>query len=182
MNGKVYGDVFLKPMYQTWSWYAAAERHFAPPGSLRVLLIRKGNRLLGAAPLCIVTQSRYGLIHRRILTFLSSYSYAHPLDQSPLIEVDAVESVLPLLTEKILELGGFDVVSFELFESGSAAHVLLEELGRLKERRVNYRFQATSHFLNLPSTYKKYISAPSEAWCFLPGASPGRVKDQDDLS
>jgi hypothetical protein len=24
--------------------------------------------------------------------------------------------------------------------------------------------------------------APSKAWCFLPGASPGRERDQDDLS
>jgi hypothetical protein len=29
---------------------------------------------------------------------------------------------------------------------------------------------------------KQTVSAPSEAWCFLPGASPGRERDRDDLS
>ena len=27
----------------------------------------------------------------------------------------------------------------------------------------------------------RLFGAPSKAWCFLPGASPGRVRDQDDL-
>jgi hypothetical protein len=120
--------------------------------------VREGDRLIAAAPLSIITQSCYGLIHRNVLTFLSSYSYAHPLDQGPLIDADVVEVVLPLLAEQIVKLGGFDVVSFELFGSGSLANLLLKELGHFTKRRVSYRVQATSHVVNLPSTYENFIT------------------------
>jgi hypothetical protein len=36
--------------------------------------------------------------------------------------------------------------------------------------------------LSVPFPLRFVFGAPSKAWCFLPGASPGRERDQDDLS
>jgi predicted N-acetyltransferase YhbS len=37
------------------------------------------------------------------------------------------------------------------------------------------------HAVNV-SAFETPSGAPSKAWCFLPGASPGREGDQEDLS
>ena len=145
-------------VYQTWCWYATWARHFAKPGCIRVLLVHDGGRLVGSAPLYIYTQSFYGFFRRKVLTFLSSYSPVYPLDQGPLIEVEALDKVLATLADRIIKLRGFDVISFELFAPESPTHLLIEELAHRCGRRVDYRACATSHVVELAPAYEDFIS------------------------
>jgi CelD/BcsL family acetyltransferase involved in cellulose biosynthesis len=147
-------------VYQTWSWYYWWAKHFAKRGSMRIMLVRCRGRLVGAAPLYICSQIRYGIFNRKALTFLSSSSYAYPLYQEPLIDSEiARDLVIALLAERISTLKGFDVISFEHLTSDSLAMALLHELKRRTGKDLIWQNRITSHVVRLPSTYQDFVGS-----------------------
>lgn len=143
-------------IYQTWKWYDAWERHLGCPGQLRLIVVRDGGKLIAVAPLYLDIK-RISFFQRSILTFVSSRSCAHPLDQGPLVLSAAYIPLIKLLAETIVNMGEYDIISFELFEQGSPAHDLLEEIARRINRRVHYRLFAKSHMVSLETTYENFL-------------------------
>ncbi len=147
-------------VYQTYDWYRSFERHFGLAGKIQLILVRQGERLVGACPLMFVRQQRFGIFRHRILTFLSSFSPAYPLDQGPLIARDADQAaVLGAMARAITRLAGISTIEFELCEPGSLASQLLQRVAEILDHRVSRVAAIESHQVDLPGDLETLIGS-----------------------
>ena len=144
-------------VFQTYSWYAAWLQHFGTEVEQRILLVWGQDRLVGACPLCITLQQRFGIIRRRILTFISSHSAVHALDQAPICAPDQEEKVLYILAQAIQGMRGFTAFHCELFEQDSRTHRLLSRLGDVLRRSVTSSPSILSHVVILPDSFEELV-------------------------
>jgi len=146
-------------IYQTWSWYTCWNKHFGNSECLRLILVRHNDNLIGVIPLYIET-IYIGLFEKKILTFISSMSDAHPLNQGPLISPNtfgASEDIMEAIANKIINMGGYDIIVFELFDKENPARLLMDKISSHALRRAHYSICASSHIVKLESTYDDFV-------------------------
>ena len=161
VDAALWEDLWLRDrrahIYQKYDWYRTWEEQFAPAEPVRILIVRSGERAVGAAALMVHRQCRWGVARRRILTFLSSHSSAYPLDQGPLLDPACEEEVLEVLARHILGMKGYAAFQCELFEAGSPADRLLDAVARRTGREAHRREVTRSHLVDLALDYEAFI-------------------------
>ena len=66
------GETASNQIFLTWTWLYTWAKHYVKPHQLLILLVYEASRLVGIAPLYIVTETRYGMLRLRRVTFLGS--------------------------------------------------------------------------------------------------------------
>ena len=145
----------------TLEWLSTWWRHFAGRDRLNVLLIERGQQVIGIVPLK-VTEYRIGLLKLRALETMGSANYNHVGLMSVIYREAAVAALLDYLKNEIA--GSGLVLRLNLVPEESRFIAALRENASLLSEKLVIQERATTvaPYISLPATWDAYFSSLSQ--------------------
>lgn len=179
-------------IYHTYDWTDCWLRHLGEGRNPMLVTVRKGNEVVGVAPLMTVRQRGPLGVSREVLTFLSAMSPASAQYLGPICAQEHEKDVLPVLARAMVRRAGPRVFRFEHFLASDVVNELIEQLEGLTGRRFirwcgphNHKVELGDDpevFLGrLPKKFRKNLKADRNRLAKAPGGHIEHVGAADRL-
>lgn len=156
-------DFFLR-----WEWLFTWWKIFGlGPARLRILLVERGEELIGIAPFYVRPERRYGFLTERTLLFLGSGEaeeeeiFSEYLDV--ICKVGEEEAVVRGLMEFIIAQGLCDTIRLFNILLSSKTLTILKQFCDDRRMPFNSEFKMESPYARLPSTWDDYLQSLSSS-------------------
>lgn len=144
--------------FVTHAWTCAWWEAFAADSQLHVLILRKGDRICGLAPLMFSRVRRYGMSIRRLGTLYN----LHVQRTSFLVHDDCRDEFLQLFWKHVRSVApAWDVLELSPFDRLSPTLPLIEAAAAGSRLPIQYWTEGHSPFLSIAGTWDTYLKTLS---------------------
>uniref|UniRef100_E6PV26 Putative Acyl-CoA N-acyltransferase n=1 Tax=mine drainage metagenome TaxID=410659 RepID=E6PV26_9ZZZZ len=149
-------------LFVTWQWQRLWWKHYGKGRSLRILVARDGDRLLGVLPMYLERYFARRLLPVAKLCLLGSGGDTAPDDLDPLLLPDAAATVAQEFAEYILEqLDGWDLLHCPDLHADAPFTRALVKAGQSGKVLMRVSQPREIIFGSLPESWEAYLTALS---------------------
>ena len=161
-------------VFSTWEWNWCCWQVYGD-GSLRVLVIERGEELVGIAPLCLARRPRSTPVALRVLSFIGSN------DDSGVLDILTLPGCREMVWSAIFSfLAGdrdWDVLDLNNLDAGTLTRKTVGEEARRK-RWTESSYEGATLRMELPQTWKEFLDGKSSNMRKQLGQFERKVKEQ----
>jgi CelD/BcsL family acetyltransferase involved in cellulose biosynthesis len=147
-------------IFNSWTWQREWWRAYGRGRSLRVLVARRHNELVGILPLYIQSTRLMG-IPIRVAHLLGTGGDTYPDDLGPLLVKGLELPVAAALAGAALDMDGVDVLRLADMDSRSHVVSALQLGAEQVQRHAQFELSQQIRYIELPRTWNHYLASVS---------------------
>lgn len=149
-------------VFASWAWQYQWWETYGTGRSLRLVLVRDGEKLVAILPVYLGRQRLLGGLKAWVLRFVGTGGDTHPDDLGPLLAAGEEPRAAAALADFLLAaLPGWDVVHLTDMHSASVFATALRERLRQAGGRADTGVSAEIPYVELPATWEAYLGTLS---------------------